>query len=744
MGAKESMNIKYSFIVLGYNNWKMTEKTILSLQESLSLENITEYEVILVDNDSTDETTIESHKLVKNQSRIVYVHSEYNRGYAGGMNLGIQRALGQIIFLLNNDLQFTHEWCSPIIEAFERDPSVGAVGPLTNSAGNWQQINLRNWSTQGTHSWKFNLLSAFGGKYIEMNNLGFFCVAIHRKVFDSIGLLDENYGIGMFEDDDFCLRMRLASFKLQVSEGSFVYHHGSASFKLLTTNTYSTLWVRNSKYFEDKFRMKLLPNRDFIDYSFCHNRDVLYGTQLSLDLLRKKLRRSDWTKICLKEFIRVLDVNGFKIAFKNIKHYGGMTFLFRVFIFLVPILIHKSKSRLKFSISDATSLESRLRNTYVKLHFNFWRIMKGLVFIRDCSILLYKLIRRGFLFPSTKFVVFPQTVDFDFMKQRPQQLALAFADAGYIAIYFTTNSQSDRIDVFKCVGDRSIVINYRLRIALRILNLHRDTIFYCIWPTNHFYLEYFRPKKIVYDICDSLELLKDASGKEGGIQSLHTELCSSADLITYSARNLREIIPDSRKEKSLYLPNAVSQSFVDIASIHSPSLNKQNQFKLVYFGYLSKWVDFDLLQKYSNLLSVGEVSIFGSVDSKFKENFELFLDRNKKIKYYGEVSNIEIAQRLHEFDVGLIPFLSNTITDSVSPVKLFEYAAGSLPTLTFYNNEMPKCSGVFIYRTHEEALDLLDQILESRSIGMQDSLRLFSVENLWAHRVELVLKTLMQ
>jgi GT2 family glycosyltransferase len=729
----------------------MTEITVLSLIESLKQEKILEYEIILVDNCSVDNTRVEAKKLAKLHPKIACINSDFNRGYAGGMNLGIQNAHGEIVFLLNNDLQFVQNWCTPIIKAFQRDSKVGAVGPLTNSAGNWQKINLGNRPTKNRRRVLLQILKKFQEVYFEVNTLGFFCVAIRREVFDYIGLLDENYGLGMFEDDDFCLRMRESSFKMLVSEESFVYHHGSASFKLLSYKVYSNLWKKNMLYFENKFKVRLLPNRAFIDYSYCHNREEVGEENVLLDSLRKKLRKSDWTKICLKEFLRILNLNGIEIALKQIRIYRGKPSLINTIIFLAPILGQKAGSQFKGLLSQYLRRGSNLslsfprnilRGVYVILHLYFWKVLRIVVLIRDSVRLLIDLFRKGMFLPSSKFIVFPQTVDFTFMKQRPQQLAVSFAEAGFFAIYFTTNSQSDRVVVFNWVDGRVLVLNYRFKILLRVLNLYKNTIFYCIWPTNHFYLEHFKPKKIVYDICDSLDLLKDDSGDRNRIMSLHAEMCKVAHLITYSASNLRDIIPDLFKDKCLYLPNAVSRDFINIASQNAPSRSKKSQVKLVYYGYVSKWVDFALLQKFANLQIVELISIFGSVDSNFEEDFNIFLDRNVKVTYYGEISNFEIAEGLHRFDIGLIPFLTNEITNSVSPVKLFEYAAGSLPTLTFHNGEIPHNHGLFSYRTHEEALALLQGILESRSIAMQNSLRIFSLENLWDHRVESVLKVL--
>jgi GT2 family glycosyltransferase len=77
---------------------------------------------------------------------------------------------------------------------------------------------------------------------------------MRREVFDEIGELDEAFGIGMFEDDDYCRRIQSAGYRTVCAEDSFVHHYGQASFKkLIDSGEYQAIWDRNQAYFEKKW-----------------------------------------------------------------------------------------------------------------------------------------------------------------------------------------------------------------------------------------------------------------------------------------------------------------------------------------------------------------------------------------------------------------------------------------------------------------------------------------------------------
>jgi GT2 family glycosyltransferase len=74
-------------------------------------------------------------------------------------------------------------------------------------------------------------------------------VAIRKEVIEKIGTLDEKFGIGMFEDDDYCMRTLQVGYTLVVTEECFIYHKGSVSFKKLSTQEYQDIFSKKQKLF---------------------------------------------------------------------------------------------------------------------------------------------------------------------------------------------------------------------------------------------------------------------------------------------------------------------------------------------------------------------------------------------------------------------------------------------------------------------------------------------------------------
>ena len=83
----------------------------------------------------------------------------------------------------------------------------------------------------------------------ETDRLVGYCLLMRREVIDSIGFLDESFGIGNFEDDDYCLRARQAGFKTVIARDAFVHHVGGATFTAAGIN-YSDLMRQNAERFQ--------------------------------------------------------------------------------------------------------------------------------------------------------------------------------------------------------------------------------------------------------------------------------------------------------------------------------------------------------------------------------------------------------------------------------------------------------------------------------------------------------------
>src|SRR5262249_27901637 len=86
-----------------------------------------------------------------------------------------------------------------------------------------------------------------------VDNLAFFCVALRRSVIEEVGLLDEAYGLGFFEDDDYCRRAREAGYRLVIAHDVFVPHHPSVSYATLGAGAAAALVVRHRAIFEARW-----------------------------------------------------------------------------------------------------------------------------------------------------------------------------------------------------------------------------------------------------------------------------------------------------------------------------------------------------------------------------------------------------------------------------------------------------------------------------------------------------------
>ncbi len=234
-----------SIIVLTHNQLTYTQACIDSIRKHTS---DTPYEIIIVDNHSTDGTP----EWLSQQSDIRTIFNDDNRGFPTGCNQGIEIAKGEAILLLNNDTVVTENWLTLLLDCLYSEPSIGAVGPVTNNCSNYQTIPVSYPSLLE--------MQLFAGQYNQRDpdkwerrlKLVGFCMLIKRSIVDEIGLLDERFSPGNFEDDDYSLRILQAGYQLILCKNVFIHHFGSTSFKT-NPEQYRRLLHDNEKKFTDKW-----------------------------------------------------------------------------------------------------------------------------------------------------------------------------------------------------------------------------------------------------------------------------------------------------------------------------------------------------------------------------------------------------------------------------------------------------------------------------------------------------------
>lgn len=236
--------MKISIIILSFNNYE--ETTGLCLNALAADPDFSKWEVIVVDNASDANTQQQLAEAKRRYPEVNFVFNPRNVGFAAGNNIGIKLATGDVIILLNSDAFPSPGMLGRLAEHFAHDAQLGMVGPVTNAAGNEQCIYTNAGSPEEKTNEGLRYASSGECETLLAYRLDFFCVAIPRHVLDQVGLLDENFGRGYYEDLDYSLRVKTAGFKLGLAEDTFVYHRGSTSFGKLPRET-KELLKRNKR-----------------------------------------------------------------------------------------------------------------------------------------------------------------------------------------------------------------------------------------------------------------------------------------------------------------------------------------------------------------------------------------------------------------------------------------------------------------------------------------------------------------
>ncbi|OXM86354.1 glycosyltransferase [Paenibacillus rigui] len=237
--------MKTSIVILTYNKLEYTQQCIESIREYTEQGT---YEIIVVDNNSTDDTP----NWLRKQNDLHVIYNSENLGFPKGCNQGMEVSTGDQILLLNNDTVVTKNWLSNLVTCLYSEPTIGAVGSITNSCSYYQSIDTAYKNMSEMQAFAQQINNSNPSMWEERLKLVGFCMLFKRSAMDQIGLLDERFTPGNYEDDDYSLRLRRAGYKLMLCRDSFIHHYGSVSFGE-NSERFSAVLHENKKRFIEKW-----------------------------------------------------------------------------------------------------------------------------------------------------------------------------------------------------------------------------------------------------------------------------------------------------------------------------------------------------------------------------------------------------------------------------------------------------------------------------------------------------------
>jgi GT2 family glycosyltransferase/glycosyltransferase involved in cell wall biosynthesis len=247
-----------SILMVTYNCREFLRPCLDSIFRNTAYPN---YEVVVVDNNSSDGGQDILREYAARDSRIRLELLAENRGFGGGNNEAARHANGEYLLLLNPDTIVTFGWMHRLLRVFQAHPDAGIAAPVTNFSGNETKIDFEYADVTTMEEFAHSIAARQAGTSSEIAVAPLLCGLIPRRLWFSLGGLDEGFRVGMFEDDDFSLRVRQAGFKIMVAEDCFIHHFGNGSFAKLPSEESRRIFEENRRIFEEKSKRPWIPHR---------------------------------------------------------------------------------------------------------------------------------------------------------------------------------------------------------------------------------------------------------------------------------------------------------------------------------------------------------------------------------------------------------------------------------------------------------------------------------------------------
>lgn len=256
--------MKISIVIPNYNGEKYFKKCI----ESIRLQNFIDYELIVIDNASTDS----DYSWIREDQSIIFKKLDKNYGFSKAVNEGIKLSRAEYVLLLNNDTVLKQDFLAKLLETIEKDKNIFAVSSKMIQYNNQELIDDAG-DEYNIFGWAYKVGDGKSIKeFTSKRNVFSACAgaALYRKsVFEEIGYFDENF-FAYMEDIDISYRARIYGYKNVYCPEAQVYHIGSATTGSKYNEFKVKLAARNNIYvpYKNMPLIQLILNTPFLFLGF--------------------------------------------------------------------------------------------------------------------------------------------------------------------------------------------------------------------------------------------------------------------------------------------------------------------------------------------------------------------------------------------------------------------------------------------------------------------------------------------
>lgn len=235
--GKYRRDYQTDIIIVGWNKCDVTHACIRSVRRHTLAAH---YQITYIDNGS-DADKLQEY-ILDPFPEINVVRLPFNHGFVRGANIGLAMSLlteSEYVLLLNNDTfipSADDTWLERLTQPMLEDSQIGAVGAVTDNVAGYQKRD------------------AAGEGFTYAPSLIGFCMLIRKTALRQVGLLDERFTPGNYDDFDYSIRLHRANWNMAVAESVWIHHAAHTSFKGLNAQeNFGALLEHNRKQLTDKW-----------------------------------------------------------------------------------------------------------------------------------------------------------------------------------------------------------------------------------------------------------------------------------------------------------------------------------------------------------------------------------------------------------------------------------------------------------------------------------------------------------
>ncbi len=346
--------------------------------------------------------------------------------------------------------------------------------------------------------------------------------------------------------------------------------------------------------------------------------------------------------------------------------------------------------------------------------------------------------------------------------QRPQHISKNFAKNDCLVFYEVT-TVTDKVKTWKKIEDNLYLVNFNNQEIKKMLfgklaQIHKPKYIQFYSTDSTISLQNLKNfiengYKIIYEYIDDLSpLLVGTKELPINIKEKYEYMLKDTENVfaVVTADEIeKDVVSKRGKEKLVFSCNGVDynhfQNKNEKFALDSEfqSILEQKKPIIGYYGALASWFDYEMVKYLAKVRPEYEIVLLGI---KYDDSFDnAEINKYKNIHFLGPKDYDILPNYANHFQVCTIPFLINNITQSTSPLKLFEYMALGKPIVTTAMKECKKYKSVMIANSKEEFVELIDKAMKldkQKNIEYYETLKQEAMENTWEAKAKLIIELL--